>query len=121
MSNIFVFGLFGVGSAKALDQERKMLSRKMHKFTKVQRKRLYQKWGIKLKSKGRSLQLAYQLWSDTKDMDHVWNSAVLVASLVGFENPSQVCRQIFGLGFLSLRESHKSSIWKHGFPSLRKI
>ncbi|XP_035548635.1 kinesin-like protein KIN-7F [Juglans regia] len=105
-------------STKALDQERKMLCRKMHKFTKIQRKRLYQKWGIKLNSKQRSLQLAYRLWKDTKDMDHIWNSAALVASLVGFENPSQVCRSIFGVGFLSLKESHKSSIWKHSFPSL---
>ncbi|KAG7966726.1 hypothetical protein I3843_08G063400 [Carya illinoinensis] len=105
-------------SAKALDQERKMLCRKMHKFTKKQRKRLYRKWGINLKSKRRSLQLAYRIWKDTKDMNHIWNSAALVASLVGLENPSQVCRTIFGLGFLSLRESHKSSIWKHSFPSL---
>ncbi|KAG6704931.1 hypothetical protein I3842_07G156600 [Carya illinoinensis] len=105
-------------SAKALNRERKMLSRKVQKkFSKKERERLYQRWGIGLNSKRRSLQLAFSLWTDTKDMDHLRKSAALVAGLVG--KPGRACKETFGLSFLSQQPvSRKSFPWKHALSSL---
>ncbi|KAF2322811.1 hypothetical protein GH714_031031 [Hevea brasiliensis] len=45
------------------------------------RKRIYQKWGIGLNSKRRRLQLANSLWSNTKDINHIMESAAIVGKL----------------------------------------
>ncbi|XP_060967468.1 kinesin-like protein KIN-7F [Cannabis sativa] len=89
-------------SLKMLNREREMLSKQVHKkFPRKDRESLYQKWGIKLKSKQRSLQLAKCLWTNTNDNEHLKQSALLVAKLVGIAEPNQVPKEIFGLSFLS--------------------
>ncbi|PON51984.1 Kinesin-like protein [Parasponia andersonii] len=105
-------------SLKMLNREREMLSKQVHKkFTRKEREGLYQKWGIKLKSKQRSLQLARWLWTNTKDIDHLSESALLVAKLVGFVEPGQIPKEIFGLSFLPQAIDRKPFAWKYSMSS----
>ncbi|KAL2346274.1 hypothetical protein Fmac_000274 [Flemingia macrophylla] len=91
-------------SLMSLNRERKMLSKQVHKkFSRKERVELYKKWGIDLKSKHRSVQLAWRLWTDTKDSNHARESAALVAKLVGFIHSSEPQKKSFGFGFLSSR------------------
>ncbi|CAJ1930357.1 unnamed protein product [Sphenostylis stenocarpa] len=99
-------------SMKYLRKERQMLSKQMHKrLSKNDRQNLYLKWGLRLNSKNRSLQLAHQLWSDTKDMDHVRDSASIVAKLIGLVEPEQAFKEMFGLNFTPQPTSRKSFSW----------
>lgn len=78
-----------------------MLCKKVHKkFSRKDREKLYEKWNIPLKTKKRSVQLARMLWTNTKDIVHMNNSAQLIARLVGFVEPTQTPKEIFGLSFL---------------------
>ncbi|RDX93395.1 Kinesin-like protein KIN-7G, partial [Mucuna pruriens] len=87
-------------SMRYLRKERQMLGKQIHKrLSKNDRHNLYLKWGLHLNSKHRSLQLAHQLWSDTKNMDHVRDSASIVAKLVGLVEPEQAFKEMFGLNF----------------------
>ncbi|RAL40446.1 hypothetical protein DM860_006516 [Cuscuta australis] len=87
-------------SIKALKQERKMLSRQMRKKCgRREREALFQKWGIDAKTRHRRRQLRELLWKDTKDMEHVQESAALVAKLVGLIEPSSAPKEMFGLSF----------------------
>ncbi|XP_028189186.1 kinesin-like protein KIN-7G isoform X2 [Glycine soja] len=99
-------------SMRYLRKERQMLSKQMHKrLSKYDRQNLYLRWGLRLSSKHRSLQLAHQLWSDTKDMDHVRDSASIVAKLVGLVEPEQAFKEMFGLNFTPQPTSRKSFSW----------
>lgn len=99
-------------SMRYLRKERQMLSKQMHKrLSKYDRQNLYLKWGLRLSSKHRSLQLAHQLWSDTNDMDHVRDSASIVAKLVGLVEPEQAFKEMFGLNFAPQPTSRKSFSW----------
>ncbi|XP_062099579.1 kinesin-like protein KIN-7F [Humulus lupulus] len=101
-------------SLKMLNREREMLSKQVHKkFPLKERENLYQKWGIKLKSKQRSLQLARWLWTNTKDIEHSKESALLVAKLAGFAEPGQVPKEIFGLSFLPQPINLNPFGWKY--------
>ncbi|MCL7042829.1 hypothetical protein MKW94_016095 [Papaver nudicaule] len=87
-------------SLRALHREREMLSRRLQKkFSEEERKGLYEKWGVSLDTNERKLQLAYLLWTETKDMDHIKESASLVAKLVGLIEPDQALKEMFGLSF----------------------
>ncbi|KAK2978289.1 hypothetical protein RJ640_017140, partial [Escallonia rubra] len=87
-------------SMKALRRERETLSRLMYKrFTHQERNRFYEKWGISLNSKRRRLQLVQRLWSDTEDMNHVKESAAIVAKLIRFSEQGQAVKETFGLSF----------------------
>ncbi|KAJ6927313.1 hypothetical protein NC651_011394 [Populus alba x Populus x berolinensis] len=87
-------------SIKALHRERGMLSKMMNKrFSEEERNRLYKKWGIGLSSKRRRLQLANRIWSNTEDIDHVTESAAVVAKLVRFVEQGQALKEMFGLSF----------------------
>ncbi|KHN45902.1 Kinesin-related protein 11 [Glycine soja] len=100
-----VFTLFSLNSLMSLNRERKMLSKQVHKkFTRKEREELYVKWGIDLRSKHRSVQLAWRLWTNTEDLNHVRESAALVAKLVGFINSGDAPKKIFGFGFLARRK-----------------
>ena len=82
------------------------------KFTVKERDALYVKWGIDLKTKQRSIQVARMLWSRTKDFDHINESAALVAKLIGFVEPNQVSREMFGLSISLQSLDHRSFSWK---------
>ncbi|XP_043712760.1 kinesin-like protein KIN-7E isoform X2 [Telopea speciosissima] len=99
-------------STRALRQEREMLSKQIQKrFSDKEREQLFVKWGIRLDSKRRKQQLAQRLWTDTKDINHVMESATIVAKLVGFLEPGQALKEMFGLSFTPQRSS-RSSNWK---------
>ncbi|XP_050388080.1 kinesin-like protein KIN-7C [Argentina anserina] len=96
----FEDGLTPASSLRALCSERHMLSKQMSKrLSKDERDNLYLKWGIGLNSKNRRLQLANRLWSDTNNMDHISDSANVVAKLVGSVEPEQAFKEMFGLRF----------------------
>lgn len=89
-----------------------MLSKQMQKkLSKSERMNLYLRWGLRLSTKHRSLQLAHRLWSDTKDMEHIRDSAALVAKLVGSVEPEQAFKEMFGLNFAPRPSSRKSFGW----------
>ncbi|CAL0305856.1 unnamed protein product [Lupinus luteus] len=100
-------------SLKALNRERKMLSGYVHKkFSRKEREELYKKWRIDLKTKHRSIQLAWLLWTNTKDLNHVRESAKLVAKLVGFIDSGEASKKLFGFGFFGKLKSRKSHDWE---------
>ncbi|XP_057449297.1 kinesin-like protein KIN-7G [Lotus japonicus] len=99
-------------SMRSLKRERQMLSKQMQKkLSKSERMNLYLRWGLRLSTKHRSLQLAHRLWSDTKDMEHIRDSAALVAKLVGSVEPEQAFKEMFGLNFAPRPSSRKSFGW----------
>ncbi|KAK4387481.1 Kinesin-like protein KIN-7E [Sesamum angolense] len=103
-------------SAKALNREREMLSRQMYKkFSGKERDALYEKWGIDLKTKQRRLQLCRLLWTDPKNMDHIKESAALVAKLVGLKEMERAPKEMIGLSLLQEPQNLSCFSW---MPSL---
>ncbi|KAE8686548.1 Kinesin-like protein NACK1 [Hibiscus syriacus] len=87
-------------SKRALRRERQTLAKLMRKrFSKEEIKDLYQKWGIKLNSQQRKLQLVNQLWSNDKNMNHVTESAGIVVKLIRFVEQGRALKEMFGLSF----------------------
>ncbi|KAL3539031.1 hypothetical protein ACH5RR_002397 [Cinchona calisaya] len=106
-------------SLKALLRERQMLSRLINKrLTTDERNSIYHRWGISLNSKQRRLQLAQRLWSNTEDLDHVSESAAIVAKLIRFSHQGQAIKEMFGLSFTPPRLSRRSFGWKNSKVSL---
>ncbi|XP_058109381.1 kinesin-like protein KIN-7F [Magnolia sinica] len=106
-------------SMKTLRRERVMLSKKMQKsFSVEERSNLYNKWGIGLFTRWRRLQLANRLWTETADMDHITESAAIVAKAIGFIQPGQAFKEMFGLSFTPRRTSRRFHGWKHSVPYL---
>ncbi|XP_009767346.1 kinesin-like protein KIN-7E isoform X1 [Nicotiana tabacum] len=104
-------------SLNALNREREMLSKLLlKKFHSKERDNLYQKWGIDLKTKKRRLQLCHKLWKDTKDMDHIKESAALISKLVGFEAQNEVPKEMFELNFSPGPKNLRSFSWKPRKP-----
>nr|CAD1821450.1 unnamed protein product [Ananas comosus var. bracteatus] len=103
-------------SLKNLRREREMLYRQMlKKLPEKERESLYNKWGIALNSKQRRLQLARCVWTKT-DMEHVRESASLVARLIGLLEPGQALKEMFGLSFTLAPQltNRRSLSWKPG-------
>ncbi|GAA0147573.1 hypothetical protein LIER_07238 [Lithospermum erythrorhizon] len=101
---------------KALQREREKLRRQiLKKFSAKEMESIYEKWEIDLKSKQRRLQLCRRLWTNTKDMEHIKESAALVAKLVGLVEPSHAPKEIFGLSLPT--STVRSHSW-HGLPVL---
>ncbi|XP_014509314.1 kinesin-like protein KIN-7H [Vigna radiata var. radiata] len=99
-------------SHRYLRTERQMLSKQMEKkLSKSERENLYIKWGISLSSKHRRLQLSHRLWSRTDDIDHIRESATIVAKLVGSVEPEQAFKEMFGLNFAPRSTKRKSFGW----------
>lgn len=99
---------------KALRRERELLSKQMQKsFSAKERETLYQKWGIGLETKQRKLQLARRLWTETRDMDHIRESATIVAKLIGFLDQGQAIKEMFSLSFTPQLARGKSFSWKN--------
>ncbi|KAL5847763.1 hypothetical protein ACOSQ3_011287 [Xanthoceras sorbifolium] len=99
-------------SSRDLQREREILSKQIHqKFPRKERENLYKKWNISLNTKQRSVQLARRIWTETQDMNHINESAALVAKLVGFIQPGQAPKEIFGLSFLPRSSNRRSYSW----------
>ncbi|XP_021741993.1 kinesin-like protein KIN-7E isoform X2 [Chenopodium quinoa] len=95
-------------SRRSLHKERKMLTKLMkRRFSSQERMDLYVRWGINLDSKRRSSQLAHLLWANTVDMDHILESAKIVAKLVRLNEP-QVPKEVFGLNLSTTQVRRKS-------------
>ncbi|RXI07439.1 hypothetical protein DVH24_027502 [Malus domestica] len=93
-------------SMKALTSERHMLSKQMRRrLSEDEKNNLYLKWGISLHSKHRRLQLANLLWSNTQNLDHIMDSATIVAKLVGSVEPEQAFKEMFGLRLEMVRKA----------------
>ncbi|KAF8702847.1 hypothetical protein HU200_032682 [Digitaria exilis] len=105
-----------VSSAKKLQREREMLCRQMQKRLTIQeRESMYTKWGVSLSSKRRRLQVARRLWTETKDLEHVRESASIVARLIGLLEPGKALREMFGLSFAPQQFSRRShNSWRYG-------
>ncbi|KAL5055574.1 hypothetical protein RYX36_036256 [Vicia faba] len=104
-------------SVKALRREREMLVKLMQKrFSEEERKRVFKEWGIGLNSKRRRMQLANRLWSNT-DMNHVMQSAAVVARLVRFSEQGRALKEMFGLSFTPQLTRRRNS-WKSTRASL---
>lgn len=96
-----------------------MLSKQVYKkFPEKDRASLFQKWDIGLESKQRRLQLGRRLWTDTKDMEHIKESAAVVAKLVGHIEPAQAPKEMVGLSFSPKSLNRRSSSWKYSMSSL---
>ncbi|GLJ25893.1 hypothetical protein SUGI_0496310 [Cryptomeria japonica] len=105
---------------KALRRERNMLARQMQRnLTVSERQTLFKKWGIALDTKQRKLQLAQKVWTDIQDMDHIQNSANLVAKLVGCWKPGQVSKEMFELNFTPQKNNQR--IWPSGRNPISSI
>ncbi|XP_073148831.1 kinesin-like protein KIN-7F [Henckelia pumila] len=105
-------------SNKALRQERRMLSKQMSKkLSEHERESLFLKWGIGLNTKLRRLQLAYHIWTNTKDTTHIADSAFLVVKLVGLIEPGQAPKEMFGLNFTP-RYSARNYSFRRSLTSL---
>ncbi|ERN16334.1 kinesin-like protein KIN-7F isoform X2 [Amborella trichopoda] len=96
-------------SIRGLRRERESFSRQMkRRLTSQERENLYRKWGIGLETKQRRLQLAQQLWTNPQDMDHVQESATVVARVLGFSESGQALKEMFELSFTPQRLSRRS-------------
>ncbi|XP_076947640.1 kinesin-like protein KIN-7C [Bidens hawaiensis] len=97
-------------SARALSRERTMLSKKLlKKYSSAQRDLLFKKWGISLESKYRRFQLSQLVWTKTNDINHIKESAEIVAKLVGIVELNHTPKELFGLSFLPKQDHSKSS------------
>lgn len=90
-------------SIKALKQEREYLAKRVSsKLTVEERELLYLKWDVAAVGKQRRLQLVNKLWTDPLNMQHVQESAELVAKLVGFcESGEHLSKEMFELNFVN--------------------
>ncbi|KAJ4836248.1 hypothetical protein Tsubulata_028685 [Turnera subulata] len=105
-------------SKKALDAERQMLCGQMQKrFSREERENLFLKWGISLSASNRRFRLVHALWTNTTDMDHITQSAAIVAKLVGFEEQEQALKEMFGLLNFTPKSPlrKKTSFWRRNF------
>ncbi|KAK4432769.1 Kinesin-like protein NACK2 [Sesamum alatum] len=101
-------------SIKALKQEREYLAKRVSsKLTTDERELLYLKWDIPPEGKQRRrLQLVNKLWTDPLNMEHVKESAEVVAKLVGFcESTQPVSREMFELNFVPLSDKKTWMGW----------
>ncbi|KAI9081286.1 hypothetical protein K1719_036786 [Acacia pycnantha] len=85
-------------SGRNVRREREMLSKQIkRRLTREERHNVYLKWGIRLSSRKRRLHLAHRLWSQTQNMDHIRESASLVAQLLGVVQPQRTLKDLFPL------------------------
>lgn len=99
-----------------------MLSRKLiKKFTSKERETLFVKWGIELESKNRRVQLSQLVWTKTDDMDHIRDSAEIVATLVGLIEPDNTPKELFALSYAPKQTESNNilSTWRNSLNLLR--
>lgn len=106
-------------SVRALRREKETLSKLMRRrFSSEDRLQLYQKWDIAFNSKQRRLQLVNKLWTDANNMNHINESATIVAKLIRFVEQGQAIKEMFGLSFTPPRPRRRSFGWKNSRASL---
>lgn len=89
-------------SIRALKQEREYLAKKVNtKLTAEERELLYTKWEVPPVGKQRRLQLVNKLWTDPYNMQHVQESAEIVAKLIDFSVSDENSKDMFELNFSS--------------------
>lgn len=110
-----------VASARALNLERAMLSRKLlKKFTSKEREEVFVEWGIDLESRNRRYQLAQLLWTKTDDIKHISDSAEIVAKLVGLIEPNKTPTELFALTIAPKQETNTTRFsWRDSLSLLR--
>lgn len=96
-----------------------MLSRRMlKKLNTKEREALFQKWDIDVKSKQRRQQLCRKLWTDTDNMEHINESAAIVAKLAGLKEAGQAPKEMFGLSLAPKQATSRAFSWRHPIPSI---
>ncbi|CAN1190541.1 Kinesin-like protein KIN-7G [Linum perenne] len=108
-------------SKRALEEEKHMLCKQMQrKLTKEERENLFLRWGIKLNTQNRRLHLVHRLWTKSSDMDHISESANVVAKLVGFDEGKELAMKgMFGLlNFTPKLNRRRTSLWKRSVLSI---
>ncbi|XP_047307040.1 kinesin-like protein KIN-7E [Impatiens glandulifera] len=99
---------------KEVERERRSLTKQMSRIlTDKERESLFEKFGIALNTKRRRIQLSNRLWSDAKDMNHVMESASVVAKLFGVSEDDQTPKEMFGLSFSRPAINNRSLAWRH--------
>lgn len=101
-------------SIKALKQEREYLAKRVSsKLTAEEREILYMKWEIPPEGRQRRrLQLVNKLWTNPLNMQHVKESAEVVAKIVGFcETGQPVLKEMFELNFAPLSDKKTWMGW----------
>ncbi|KHN45051.1 Kinesin-related protein 4 [Glycine soja] len=89
-------------SIRALKQEREHLARKVNtKLTAEERELLYAKWEVPPVGKQRRLQFVNKLWTDPYNMQHVQESAEIVAKLIDFSVSDENSKDMIELNFSS--------------------
>ncbi|XP_066331133.1 kinesin-like protein KIN-7H [Miscanthus floridulus] len=106
-------------SLKNLRRERDMLYKQMlKKLSNGEKESIYGKWGIDLSTKQRRLQLSRLIWTQT-DMEHVRESASLVARLIDLLEPEQALKEMFGMNFTLVPRADRRSFGLVGSYSMK--
>ncbi|KAG2580513.1 kinesin-like protein KIN-7H isoform X4 [Panicum virgatum] len=106
-------------SLKNLRRERDMLYKQMlKKLSNGEKESIYSKWGIDLSTKQRRLQLSRLIWTQT-DMEHIRESASLVAKLIDLLEPGQALKEMFGMNFSLAPRTDRRSFGLVGSYSMK--
>ncbi|XP_062191762.1 kinesin-like protein KIN-7H isoform X2 [Phragmites australis] len=106
-------------SLKNFRRERDMLYKQMlRKLSNGEKESIYSKWGIDLSTKQRRLQLSRLIWTQT-DMEHIRESAALVAKLIDLLEPGQGLKEMFGMNFTLAPRADRRSFSLVGSYSMK--
>jgi len=90
----------------------------LKKLSNGEKESIYSKWGIDLSTKQRRLQLSRLIWTQT-DMEHIRESASLVAKLIDLLEPGQVLKEMFGMNFSLAPRTDRRSFGLVGSYSMK--
>lgn len=107
-------------SIRALKQEREYLAKRVNtKLGAEEREMLYLKWDVPPVGKQRRQQFINKLWTDPHNMQHVRESAEIVAKLVGFcDSGENIRKEMFELNFASPSEK---KTWMMGWNFISNL
>lgn len=92
-----------------MKQEREYLAKRVNcKLTAEERELLYSRWEVPPVGKQRRLQFVNKLWTNPYDMQHIQESAEIVAKLVDFCVSNENSKDMFALNFAS---PHNRKTW----------
>ena len=90
----------------------------LKKLSNGEKESIYSKWGIDLSTKQRRLQLSRLIWTQT-DMEHIRESASLVAKLIDLLEPGQALKEMFGVNFSLAPRTDRRSFGLVGSYSMK--